>query len=423
MVVVGVLGGLLFGPPADARRRPPTPVTINCLNDPGLTISTSGRYRLTRSVTDCVSAMAVRIDASNVSLDLDGRKIDGDGGPASMGVAVFGTNVTVSNGSIEEFFANVGVSNGADGARLRNLTLTGGGIGVNAGSAGVAVSGSAVFENLTWGIISAGPGTFRDNVVARNGSAGIETGAASRVSKNSLIENGTDGLVLNGDAGSVAGNVITGNLDNGIRATGSGNVIRSNTIDENSDSGIVLVEDENTISKNKIEVNGLNGIQMENTSNKNSVAKNTIRGQLGDGVLDSGELDVFTKNTVTGNAGSGFNVASDHRFTKNTASGNGGFGILGSDRLVVIGNKLKGNGLDGFNAFSGLRLEQNTASGNAGSGIFVSIPNNTTLIRDNVANENGDYGVDTGGVDVPHSGNIAKDNTQVLQCNPQGLCN
>ena len=69
-----------------------------------VSINESGSYRLTGNL-DSGSQVAIRISAPDVTLDLNGFTIKGDGTPFIDGVSVSGStpNVEIRNGTIRDF--------------------------------------------------------------------------------------------------------------------------------------------------------------------------------------------------------------------------------------------------------------------------------------------------------------------------------
>lgn len=95
----------------------------------GVIISTSGAYYLAGNIT-VATGDGITINASNVTLDLNGFSISSSAAPAAgIGIAVTGTtNLVISNGSIDGgFIAGVAPPNGMQtprNVRVQNLTVS-----------------------------------------------------------------------------------------------------------------------------------------------------------------------------------------------------------------------------------------------------------------------------------------------------------
>jgi parallel beta-helix repeat protein len=427
LVVTSVLGGMLFGATADAKKPPPTPVTINCASEPGLKITTAGRFRLTRSVFDCASVVAIEIDApgKTVDLNLDGRTIDSDGGAVGFGIYATAGRLVVRNGTFRDH--EVGVRTFDSGAKISGISVHDpSNIAIRLDGIGT-VTDCVITDGgvLGGGIGAPGGSTVKGNVVEGSGGGiSISAGTGGIVSQNRVSGSGPFAGISSAATRSVIrGNTVIGGAGPGIEVTGTENRIRGNVTDGNDAEGILLTEDENLVFGNRV-VRNDEGISVAATGSQNVIAQNVVRGNTNNGILDSGTAETITKNTVAGNLGTGINVASGHVITRNKVSGNGGWGILGNTGLTVSKNTVNGNGQDGVNAVADLVASKNTTSGNRVNGILVSSPDADTSFTNNVANENGQFGLaTTGAVEVPHAGNTAKDNGGVTQCSPDELCN
>lgn len=279
------------------------------------------------------SGHGVVITASDVTLDLAGFTLSGDGDSGDYGVMVDGAigstlnNVHVRNGIVENFDCGIQIEY-CYGGRFEQLEVTENsfaGIFVEGGSiqtiadclvcensVGIyfhaqsavcddnRVSNCTISGNSSHGIwlYCNTVGRCNGNVIAdcainRNASAGINVlSFAGQCNGNrfvdcSVVDNGTSGISLSGSSGQCNGNTISGCAISGNGSSGvsllassgqcKGNVISHCTIPENGDSGIRLFSaDENRIEGNHVQGNEI-------------------------GLLVGGEANYVDDNTVLGN--------------------------------------------------------------------------------------------------------------------------
>lgn len=240
-----------------------------------VTLSVAGAYALTGALTPPAATgatSAISITANDVSIDLNGFRIEGPVtgcpaacAPAGAGNGVSGvgrSNVTVRNGTVRGFGGN-GVAlgnearvdrvhvadNGDDGIEVGsgslvssciarsngdaglyagvtssvvmrgNVVHDNGGDGIEAGY-GSTLAGNVVYENAGNGITTQSGSTVSDNVVSANGTVlvdgdGIQVGADSHVLRNAVRANeayGVQGGASSDQAFGLSGNVIAGNF-------------------------------------------------------------------------------------------------------------------------------------------------------------------------------------------------------------------
>ena len=163
--------------------------TINCTPITSLpaTIDTQGVYCLTGNLaTSQTSGNAIEITANNVTLDLNGWKLGGQGagtGTQAYGIYSGAVNVTVRNGIVRGF--------------RRGVWLTG---------RGGTVQGITADQNTTEGIVVSGQGSVvQGNQVVDTGGSTL----AANVNATGILAQGSGSLVQN-------------NLVSGLAATGSG---------------------------------------------------------------------------------------------------------------------------------------------------------------------------------------------------------
>ena len=196
-----VLLALFFTLPARAE-------TINCTPITSLpaVISTQGLYCLTGNLaTSEASGLAITINANNVTLDLNGWKVGGQGagaGTASYGIYSTAVNVTVKNGIVRGFYFGIFLT--GRGAVVQNMLVD------QSTHAGIFVNGTgAVVEH--------------NQVVDTGGSTNGTNEAAIG------IEADSDGVKLNNNMVSGLTAMGTGN-EYGIFASGANGLVQNNFV-------------------------------------------------------------------------------------------------------------------------------------------------------------------------------------------------
>jgi parallel beta-helix repeat protein len=230
------LGSVVLGAPSIALPGPAC----------GDTITTD--TTLYADLVDCPNNGIV-IGADDITLDLNGHAIDGDGAlvdpcedeTCDLGVDNHAghSNVTVVGGTVTEFGFGVLVG-GADDNRLSRLTVSDN-----------IFSGILVFESSRLRV--------ERNTVTRNGLDTDFSGIAAfamtdgTLTHNHVLDNGDIGLYAEGiDGNRIVGNEFSGNLEAGMLFDGSGNVVSGNRVTRGAETGIGLAGDDNVVSRNHI---------------------------------------------------------------------------------------------------------------------------------------------------------------------------
>ncbi len=258
-----------------------------------VTITTPGKYVLTRDVTGSGSATIAVTSTSDVHIDLNGFTVERTDG----GVAIS--------------------AYGADRLHVRNGKLKGGGFTAYA-SEDIIVTGLTIFEPTGDGIsLDDSTGIISHNVISGAGSSGINAMAGempflevtivhnvisdpdwhgislgnvyrSVVSDNQIL-NALYGIQFFSSAGGdVHRNTIHGS-DTGIQVYGvDGAHVYRNTVRECGTAGIYLQHsDYNHIEANVLTGNG-NGLHFDTNANNNVYRGNTSRGNTVSDFVDSG---------------------------------------------------------------------------------------------------------------------------------------
>lgn len=209
-------------------------------------INQSGSYRLSSNLTVPADTNGIVIQADNVTLDLNGFSITGNG--SGEGITDNGTahkGISVRNGTVVNFHFGINLrsSNQSDVEQIRAL---------NNDHAGILVGDSSIVS----GNVASGNGASVGNGV------GINTGAFTTISRNNTSNNHGDGIGASSDD-TIVENTSSGNTANGIDVT-PGCTISGNTTDANGGIGIVATNGDgpnnSTISGNTAYLNGTAGI-------------------------------------------------------------------------------------------------------------------------------------------------------------------
>jgi parallel beta-helix repeat protein len=349
---------------------------------------------LDSDLVDCPNNGIV-IGADNITLDLNGHLIDGDGTEASgcdpnaevcdAGLVDDGHDgVTVMHGRVREFA--VGVLFGTSTAgRVRHNRLLGisssrnGGIGIV-----LASSSRSLVRNSS-----------ANGSIAHNTGAGLGLFSSDhvRVLHSSFRHNGDMGIAVDG----AAHNLIKGNL-----------------LAHNRNFGIVVrgrAADRNQLRRNRSIRDGAIGIYIEGS--RNVIARNRIshpfRREATGIEVDGGNHNVIARNSVRDTEGRGISVD----FSRDPEA-SGGPPVVGN---VVRRNSIRRAGKDGVHVNGGAKhtlLKRNHAFGAKDDGIDANNP--TTKLTHNEARRNADLGIEAVPGVIDGGGNIASGNGDPFQC-------
>ena len=356
---------------------------------------------LLHDLIDCPGDGIV-IGAANVTLDLNRHTIDGDAASGAFGPDIGIRNdgfdgVTVKSGTVREFDFGIRISNVSANSLLRLLSTLNSRAGIRAeGSEGGRLLASTAVDNGTFGIILFGENhnnLLEGNAASDNGGGGIGDFVS--------------------DHDRIAHNVVTGNAEEGIAVGGSSDSsVEQNSVSDNFGGIAVFGSDRNTVTGNRVFRNRDNIII---DGDGNSVLANHVSDALG---CDDGE-------------GCGFGISveggADNLIADNTIARTLHSGIrLDAYGAPVSGNVFRHNnvhaaGIDGIaintdqvgpvlNTF----LDSNLVTGAADDGIDVD--SSSTTLTSNVANHNGDLGVEAAAGVIDGGNNHANGNGNPAQC-------
>lgn len=340
----------------------------------------------------CPGGSGLHVVASDVTLDLGGHSITGPDPSVSMsnaGISILSgqTGVTVRNGSVKGFFVAVGVNPEAYGAHLSGLTITDTGIGI---------------------------ATFTDLLNSRN-------------TRSATIMN----------------NTVSGTTSTGVQISGDHHEVRNNTVEMADNAGIMVSGNHNLVVGNIVNESGANNIVITRFPDKldpsvgNRIANNAV--SRGGRIFNSGNIDVrlaentiIEANVINGRAGVNqpgiFVSQSDQTQIASNAIVDTGSAIVlrgAAGDTTIERNLLRDNQFGIFvdpvdGAPTGTVVSENVARRNRFDGIRVTVPG--TLVRANLADRNGQWGIFAVDGVIDGGGNRASRNGVSAQCTPNIAC-
>jgi len=290
------------------------------------TISKPGSYIVTRDLTlTTLDTSGITITTGSVTLDLNGHALRGPGktaGVGGCGIILSGpmSDLIIRNGIVCEWRADgVNVAN-ADNSQVENICSH------------------------------------------SNGLSGIEAGYGSKVTGNTCLSNGNNGIWSG--VSNIIGNTCRLNGNTGIAVSAASTII-NNTCTYNGGFGIAGLYG-STITNNTCQGNTYEGI----ISSSSTIIGNTVRNGGSTGIYsDSNSL--IRENICEGNHSSGIRVGSSCRVVENVCAGNGpatydGAGIEAINSRNSIEHNLVNNNDRGIdcNPATGNYIASNRASGN-----------------------------------------------------------
>ena len=160
-----------------------------------IVIDEPGSYYLTENVSGLGDQYGIRINASNVTLDLNGHAVIGSNEVLELdGIKVFGSNVVIRNGTIRNFDVDgINCQVGTSGVHLIDLEVFGNGNdGAQCGSA--LIRGGSYRNNQNRGIVCSNNCQIRDVTVANNAATGISLGVGAMIKGSQIYNNGGSNL-------------------------------------------------------------------------------------------------------------------------------------------------------------------------------------------------------------------------------------
>jgi parallel beta-helix repeat protein len=331
---------------------------------------------LDSDLTNCPNNGVV-IGADDVSLNLNGHSIDGDGAPAvgcdfesefcDFGVLNVGHDgVTIKNGSVRQFAIGVFLVDGARHSRVLRISAT------RHVFFGLAISAAA--RSLVR------RGSFSRNIAPDGDGIGVFGSDHIRIVRNSIRRNPGPGIHL---------------------AESAGNLIKNNAFARNSPSLLMERADRTRVEGNRVIRGG--GIIVA-PGDRNVLARNRVVGGFDSIAIDKGEGNRIIRNAVAHSHGAGIRLAIRQP-------------SLGGKNNLIRQNRVRASREDGFLVNQKDHhsiLLGNVAIGSADDG-FDIVSHTATLTR-NRAVRNGDRGIEAGAGVNDGGGNVARNNGDPLQC-------
>ena len=345
----------------------------------GTTITTD--TTLDSDLVDCPNNGVV-IGADDITLDLNGHRIDGDGTEFAdcpkntfCDVGVLDDRydgVKIKGGSTREFAVGVWLA-GADHSRVAGI------------SSSKNVLFGAVIGRSSRSVVR--DGSFSHNIPPEGDGIGLFDSDHIKIVDNSIKDNPGPGIHVDGSNG----NLIKGNL---FSHSSPGVLIGG---DRGSDRG-----DRNEVRGNHF-VRNRGGITVFSGS-RNVLARNHFSGE-GIGI-EKGRHNLVARNVVVDPRKRGIRLGVDFA---------DGSSIGGVDNIVRR-NVVKGSGGDGFlvNAKGTSVLRRNVASGAKDDGFDVE--SRSTRLAKNRARHNADLGIQAVRGVIDGGGNVARHNGDRRQC-------
>jgi len=358
---------------------------------------------LDSDLTNCPSNGIV-IGADDITLDLNGHTVGGDGVPAGS--------------CFDEGICDLGISN--DG-----------------GHAGVTITGGTVRGfDIGTSVVGGSKNRIQRVTLANNSTFGMSVGdsTAIRIEHNSSVDEGISGIVMFDSRDSrIDRNSVTGAHGYAIAVFGSSHNRLEQNVLTGDQHGILIEEssNDNEVTENRISHGG--SIEIGH-SGDNRVEGNVLTDPSDGILLGEAQRTLVSDNSVT-DAGIGFpntggfgillDGSDDTLVERNAVTGGNGPAIFvtslesegTSDRNVISRNVTNSRLSDGFlvnGSATTTLLERNTAVDNGHDGIEVSAAG-TTVTR-NTANFNHDLGIDAVPEVIDGGGNRARGNGNPLQC-------
>jgi large repetitive protein len=318
------------------------------------------------------------IGADNITLNLNGHKIDGDGTPAAgcdpvaefcdTGVVNFRHDrVTVKHGAMRQFAAGVNFG------KVRHTRLLG--MSASGGVVGIQFFGSS-------------------RILVRNCSGNRTT--SSREGGGIGVFDSRHLRILNSS--------FRHNAHVGIKPVGTTNgVIKGNVVSDSGDEGFLMEGGEGFQIKDNRLVRSGAGITLGPGSHNVITGNHVSRGR--DGIrIEKGHGNLVAGNVVVGAHRAGIRLGIRHPF-------------LGGAHNTVRNNLVKDSHVDGIvvgKKDRHSRLKGNTAKGAGDDGFDIA--SRSATLTGNRANRNGDLGIEAVRGVNDGGGNVARHNGDPRQC-------
>jgi len=199
-----------------------TPIT-NCTQ-----ITQPGEYRLTQDIIDSSASICIDIQSNDVILDCQGHIVDGTRNLWTLGISISGSNVTIKNCIVRDWFDGIHVSSNNT---LLNITA---------------------YSNMDNGILVGGAYNTLINVTSDSNGDGIYIQSGYNTLLNITATNNRNYGVFIYQGDNILSNIIANFNSYGIGVNGVNNEIVNSIIQDNSQYGIYIVTGSSSIIYNNI---------------------------------------------------------------------------------------------------------------------------------------------------------------------------
>lgn len=240
-------------------------------------VTQPGTYVMTGDVGPCPST-GLQISASNVTLDLNGYSIVGDGIDNVM-------------------FVELGLSADGDRITIRNGSVTGFDTGIRVIGDKTRVSDVVAREHVNFGFLIGGIGLTIDRIAALEIGDGISLGGDGlKLTDSQVVDADDDGIEIGSSGAKVTGNAVVGAADDGVSVQAEKPKFSSNTVLDTGSAGFHIDQTESASLKNNNAVaNGDDGFFLDG-DDKWKLTGNDAHANLGDGIDASGVETIKAKN-------------------------------------------------------------------------------------------------------------------------------
>jgi hypothetical protein len=331
-------------------------IPIDAAHTPGdandaFVISQAGSYYLTGNITVGGAVTGILVQASNVTIDLNGFSLTSSNASAGSGISALtgGDHLTIRNGTISGWRHGVNSTATSDGlfeglhltgnqqyglfcganTLVRNCVSTSNGFGISTFDNSL-VTDCVANANRSYGIILGADNRASRCVANFNVLGGIEAAYGCVVADCTCNGNVGNGVAVQ-DGATVRHCTAKDNAQNGI-ACQNGCQITGNTCDGNNTSkstnyaGIGTTATASTISFNHV-TNTLGGPGIYTTNASNTIDSNVCANNQGIGIVAAGSGSIhnfIVRNSCTGNTGGNYSLATTNTYGPVVNSSAGG---------------------------------------------------------------------------------------------------
>ncbi|MBI2451570.1 right-handed parallel beta-helix repeat-containing protein [Candidatus Pacearchaeota archaeon] len=275
------------------------------------------------------------IEASNITLDGQGRRISGSG--ISFGISA-------SDGKRDITIKNVNITNFAYGIRFYRAFG-------EIGSINSLIFNNSVYNNQIGIDIGDTNNTIiKENLFRNNTNEGVSLFYShnNTIQKNIIVMN-TNGVVFSSSSGNVIeGNTLSNNSQYGInlQSSSSNNQIINNTANSNGQRGMYISSSSNNLfTNNNLNSNGFFGISLDSGASHNVFRGGLVNGSQGDAIrittsstFNNTFNNITITNTDTGDYDINFATASINETYLIDMPHIGNYSFAGAGGIVIFKN-------------------------------------------------------------------------------------